>query len=158
MRDPNRIVGGLETIREAWIKVPDWRLGQLIYNALRAKPSSPDLFSIEDHFLEKLVSRLPEGLIFTRHAFNVGDTIEVTERGVLVAADKQYSELPPWLNLSQGDYIEFNAKDGTTLRTNVASICTLSESTTLCFSIPSDIAKEQIPIGSEVWVTESSAN
>ena len=35
MRDPNRIDGILEELKELWKKVPDWRLSQLFCNVQR---------------------------------------------------------------------------------------------------------------------------
>ena len=61
MRDPQRIDRVLATIREAWEKVPDWRLGQLLINAIDPSEPCPELFSIEDSQLEKLVVRLKDG-------------------------------------------------------------------------------------------------
>lgn len=51
MRDPERIPEVLAAVREAWLENPDLRLGQLIYNAARAKrplPPCPGLFYVED--------------------------------------------------------------------------------------------------------------
>ena len=50
----------LAPVREIWLQVPDWRLGQLLVNAVSPKQSSPDLFSVEDTELEKLLARLSE--------------------------------------------------------------------------------------------------
>ena len=58
MRDPERIDRLLNQIREVWQKVPDWRLGQLLVNAVEPKEPCPEIFSVEDSRLEKLFSRL----------------------------------------------------------------------------------------------------
>lgn len=58
MRDPQRIDRVLNTIREAWVKVPDWRLGQLLVNAVKPSVPCPEIFYIEDSKLERLVTRL----------------------------------------------------------------------------------------------------
>lgn len=49
-RDPQRINDMLETIKELWELVPDWRLGQLISNAT---PLGDDQFYVEDTDLRK---------------------------------------------------------------------------------------------------------
>ena len=58
MRDPERIDRILNQLREVWVKVPDWRLGQLLVNAVNPKQPCPDVFYLEDRELEKLLSRL----------------------------------------------------------------------------------------------------
>ncbi|QDU43510.1 hypothetical protein Mal52_19860 [Symmachiella dynata] len=58
MRDPERIDRVLNSIREAWIETPDWRLGQLLVNAIKPSEPCPEIFYIEDSKLERLVTRL----------------------------------------------------------------------------------------------------
>lgn len=55
MRDPKRIEHVLNTIREAWEKQPDMRLGQLLIAAIRPKQPCPDLFHMEDGQIEKRI-------------------------------------------------------------------------------------------------------
>jgi hypothetical protein len=65
MRDPARIDRILAQLREAWIQVPDWRLGQLILNSLNSfeqRASCPELFAIEDDKLERLIAATSSGL------------------------------------------------------------------------------------------------
>ena len=50
MRDPNRIDEFCATLAELWHKVPDWRFGQLIMNALQ-KMSLQTIFYTEDEEL-----------------------------------------------------------------------------------------------------------
>jgi hypothetical protein len=38
-RDPDKL---LESLRAAWERHPDWRVGQIIVNALRGTPYYPD--------------------------------------------------------------------------------------------------------------------
>ena len=54
MRDKERIEKVLKQIEEYWLKVPDWRLGQLIEN-VKIYTGYKDLFFIEDDDLLKLV-------------------------------------------------------------------------------------------------------
>ncbi len=63
MRDPSRIDHVLEAIRKVWILKPDMRLGQLLFNALRARgdPAS-DLFSVDDTALVRKVDSFAERL------------------------------------------------------------------------------------------------
>ena len=50
MRDPKRIKRILKTVEEIWEKNPEWRLTQLIMNALNM---NSDPYYIEDDVLEK---------------------------------------------------------------------------------------------------------
>jgi hypothetical protein len=159
MPDPHRIDRILATIREAWGKNPDWRLGQLLINAIVPREPCPELFSIEDTKLEKLVVRLSEGKTMTRHVFNVADTFELSGRGMVVVADKRCEELPPWLALKIGDQIEFRSNDYGCLRTRIAGIemgNPWTPMTPFGFLLPTDLSKTQVPLGCEVWISESS--
>lgn len=62
MRDPKRIDSILNQLREVWEKVPDWRLGQLIVNAVEPKEPNPEIFAVEDSRLQHLLARLSEQL------------------------------------------------------------------------------------------------
>ena len=53
MRDPERIRPFLETLEKCWMRVPDWRFGQLISNF--QLQVNKDLFYIEDDTMEKLL-------------------------------------------------------------------------------------------------------
>ena len=47
MRNMGRIPRMMEIIESYWIKVPDWRFGQLIEN-IKTFSEKPDLFYVED--------------------------------------------------------------------------------------------------------------
>jgi len=49
MRDPNRIDVICDLLRDVWKQVPDWRLGQLIFNLT----GKYDCFYMEDDTLEE---------------------------------------------------------------------------------------------------------
>lgn len=54
MRNPNRIDEFCKKLAEIWHKVPDWRFGQLLINALQ-KTSLQAIFYIEDkELLQKI--------------------------------------------------------------------------------------------------------
>jgi hypothetical protein len=56
VRNPNRIDPMLETIGFVWKKFPDFRLGQLIVNAVRTQLNEgADLFNVEDGTLEMAI-------------------------------------------------------------------------------------------------------
>jgi uncharacterized protein YihD (DUF1040 family) len=57
MRDPRRIPEVLESIRTAWERYPDLRLGQLITNAVIEGTGRPDAFYVEDAEMVKLIGR-----------------------------------------------------------------------------------------------------
>jgi len=59
MRDPKRIKKVLETIERVWIKVPDFRLGQLIVNATKQN----DPFYVEDDILIKQLEQIEKDCI-----------------------------------------------------------------------------------------------
>jgi hypothetical protein len=58
-RDVDRIPRILNKLQLVWSRVPDWRLGQLIYNIARNKPSNThDIFYFEDGDLEKELDKI----------------------------------------------------------------------------------------------------
>jgi hypothetical protein len=61
-RDPERIDRILSLLREVWMKVPDWRLGQIVHNAVEPKGRCPEIFYVEDDRMEQLLSGLESGL------------------------------------------------------------------------------------------------
>lgn len=58
MRDPDRIDIVCDAIKDYWHKVPSWRLGQLIVNAIRPTPQYPDAFFVEDDVLLALIDNM----------------------------------------------------------------------------------------------------
>jgi len=52
MRDKSRIPKLLKLVEEVWTENPDFRLGQLIVNAVRPNAPTPEIFSVEDEILE----------------------------------------------------------------------------------------------------------
>ena len=51
MRDPARIEAVLSALKEAWVRYPDLRLGQLVVIASKPKEPCPEVFYIEDEQL-----------------------------------------------------------------------------------------------------------
>ena len=49
MRDPERIDRVCDLLREVWKQVPDWRLGQLLFNLT----GRYDMFYVEDNVIEE---------------------------------------------------------------------------------------------------------
>jgi hypothetical protein len=71
MRDPARIDRILAQLREAWIQVPEWRLGQLILNVINSfeeQAHCPEIFALEDDTLERLLAATSSGLSKMRDA------------------------------------------------------------------------------------------
>ena len=60
MRDPNRIDDFCEELKKMWHKVPDWRFGQLMSNALGAvyELTNHDPFYMEDDEMLKELKEL----------------------------------------------------------------------------------------------------
>ena len=83
MRNPNRIIPTLETIRHAWECVPDWRLGQLIFN-LASMCGYGDCFYLEDDKMEEIArfftaeSTYKNGktMIVRKHFSNFQDAVD----------------------------------------------------------------------------------
>lgn len=59
MRDPNRIEPILGLIRKIWYRAPDFRLTQLIMNALKM---NSDPYYVEDDKLKKALEDLKKSL------------------------------------------------------------------------------------------------
>ena len=57
-RDPCRIDRMVELLREAWKLSPDWRLTQLVINAIETPDSSGSMYRIEDDRMEKHLESL----------------------------------------------------------------------------------------------------
>lgn len=57
MRDPNRIQKFCNRLAKAWSMVPDWRFGQLIFNAISELGKDP--FYVED---DKMIEYLEDYL------------------------------------------------------------------------------------------------
>ena len=55
----------LAQLRETWIQVPEWRLGQLILNAVNSfeqKANCSELYLLEDDIMERLLAVTSTGL------------------------------------------------------------------------------------------------
>ena len=57
MRNPQRIPEILDLLEKAWKEVPDWRLGQLVYNISECTEWY-DVYCMEDDDFEKGVKEL----------------------------------------------------------------------------------------------------
>ena len=62
MRDPARIDQVLAVVREFWHRYPDWRLGQLLVNAVQPEQPCPEVYSIEDTTLVRKIESLAKRL------------------------------------------------------------------------------------------------
>ena len=59
-REPGIEEEVLEALMQAWAAHPDMRLTQLIVNAIRPSTPCPEIFSVEDRRLIKLLNRLAD--------------------------------------------------------------------------------------------------
>ncbi|HWG42734.1 MAG TPA: hypothetical protein VN688_08105 [Gemmataceae bacterium] len=87
----------------------------------------------------------------------VADTFDINGRGVVVATDTTYEQLPRNLKFKIGDPIELRRNDVVLLRTSVAGIEHCSPWTPkqlFGFLLPRDVSKEAVPMGAEVWTGE----
>ena len=85
-----------------------------------------------------------------RRLFTVVDTFLISGRGLILAADV----LPEQVQLKVNESIELRRQDGSSIITKVVGIEFASPpdaNRPLAILLPSDIHKEQVPIGTEVW-------
>lgn len=61
-QDPARIEQVLAALQKVWEEFPDLRLGQLLVNAIRPSQPCPELFSVEDTVLVRMLERLAYAL------------------------------------------------------------------------------------------------
>ena len=93
------------------------------------------------------------------HAFNVMEIFQLAGRGLVVITDKTYETLPARLALKIGDPVEFRQTSHTLLKTWVTGIEHLdpwSPKHTFAFTLPFEVMKDDIPVGSEIWVSSAS--
>lgn len=58
-RDARRIESFCETLKEAWLKVPDWRFGQLVSNIVKSAEMAPQsFFYIEDDEMQEILEQV----------------------------------------------------------------------------------------------------
>lgn len=84
----------------------------------------------------------------------VFDTFEIKGRGIVVATDTTYEQLPRELKLRVGDPVELRIGGAVVLQTKIVGIehCDpWSPTHTFGFLLPRDLSKADVPIGSEVW-------
>lgn len=82
--------------------------------------------------------------------FTVCDTFWIEKRGLILASDVKGEQV----NLRDGDPIELRRPDGSTIMTRVVGIeraIPYDPERTLAILLPVDVAKESVPIGTEVW-------
>src|SRR6185437_16807731 len=63
-RDPQRIERVLAVLRDVWLIVPNWRLGQIIVNASESPDNQPcsHIFFLDDAEMEKLLIHMRDEL------------------------------------------------------------------------------------------------
>jgi hypothetical protein len=88
---------------------------------------------------------------------NVSDTFEIKERGLILATDRTYEQLPKDLKLKVGDSVELRRDGVVVFRTAVTGIelCDpWSPNRLFAFLLPRGVTKADVPIGAEVWTVE----
>lgn len=60
MRDPERIERMSALLKDIWVTVPNWRLGQLVCNLCREAGRFGDPFFVEDEEIEKTMRSIVE--------------------------------------------------------------------------------------------------
>ncbi len=58
LRDPERIERICSKLEEAWTKVPDWRLGQLLENIFGCQGREACIFHVEDDVTEAEIDEM----------------------------------------------------------------------------------------------------
>ncbi|MCW8879749.1 MAG: DUF1040 family protein [Kangiellaceae bacterium] len=62
MRDPERIKRMLSLLEDTWMKVPDWRLTQLVVNTTDTDHNCGPVFYMEDDVFEEKLLELNSSL------------------------------------------------------------------------------------------------
>lgn len=91
-----------------------------------------------------------------RHQFKVVDTFSLENFGLVVVADAKSKEV----NVIVDEMIEVVRPDGSSFKTKVAGIQMISPydpERRFSFSLPKGIRKEDIPIGTEIWIDQAEA-
>jgi hypothetical protein len=89
----------------------------------------------------------------SRLLFKIRDTFWLERIGLVVAVDAKSADVC----LRVGDLLELRRPDGSRLETEVAAIprvCPNYPERPFSFSLPGGVGKEDVPIGTEVWVAE----
>ena len=86
MRDPARIEVMLNALREAWLKDPDVRLGQLLVNHSRIDEACPEIFHLED---DQLLANINDWL----EKFDSGELHTITGPAELTAEELRIRKL-----------------------------------------------------------------
>jgi hypothetical protein len=89
----------------------------------------------------------------------VEELFELSLRGLIVVLDTPIDHLPDDLKLRIGDPVEFRSAAGSVLKSTIAGIEHADPWTPkrkFAFLLQIGITKEQIPIGAEVWIMEST--
>jgi hypothetical protein len=89
---------------------------------------------------------------FDMHVGNVIDLFVVSKRGVIILTDKACHEWPRGLVVKIGQLIELHQSGRCVLKTHIAGIDAWGGKP-VAFLLPPDVAKQDVPIGAEVWVT-----
>jgi hypothetical protein len=82
--------------------------------------------------------------------FKVQETFQLENIGLAVAVDIKFKDA----RLKMGDEIELRPSEGSPLITKIAGIAMFNPSDPerwFSFSLPKNINKEDVPIGTEVW-------
>lgn len=85
-----------------------------------------------------------------RQLFKITEVFSLENLGLVVAVDVKSKDV----NLKINESIEVVRPDGSSLKTKIAAIPMLSPynpERMFSFSLPKQISKEDIPIGTEVW-------
>ena len=89
------------------------------------------------------------------HAFNVADVYEI-QRRVVVLADKSPQEFSTGVALTIGDWVELRVSGRCVLKTSIAGMDVGDATRKFAFMLPLGIAKLDVPIGAEVWVSRAA--
>ncbi len=87
--------------------------------------------------------------------FKICDAFQITNRGLVVATDlKEEDAKAKGIRLKVGDVLELRCPDGSRVMARIAGIGMLNPSVAnrpLDFLLSAEIAKEDIPVGTEAW-------
>ena len=87
--------------------------------------------------------------------FKICDTFQITNGGLVVATDlKEEDAKAKGIRLKVGDTLELRRPDGSRVMSGIAGIGMLNPSVPnrpLDFLLSAEIAKEDVPVGTEAW-------
>jgi hypothetical protein len=94
-----------------------------------------------------------------KRLFNVEAVFEIEDRGIVVVSDQTYETIPPDRHIRIGDLVRIQRTDDAGLVTKVIGIehfNPLTRKHPVAFLI-SNVSKDDVPTGAEVWSVDAES-